>query len=244
MAQLNKENTLKEKSDEWLLDLLKTARSKCVAWGFRVICAYLRNQGYRFCKHRAHRIYKEAGMSLHRTPKKGRLERKFDELPAPSRVDQGWAMDFLSEMIIGENRQPVRLINIMDEYSRKDLWVEAHQSCPTDQLIQVLDQLLTTRNPPEYIRCDNGPEFISGKLKDWAENLDIELRFIQPGKPTQNAFIERLNGTLRRECLNLHWFDSLEELNEELQNWYYSYNFIRPHSALNYKTPHCFEAET
>ena len=87
-------------------------------------------------------------------------------------------MDFLSEIIIGKPGQLVRLINIMNEYSRKDLWVEANQSCPTDQLIQVLDQLLTTRNPPEYIRCDNGLEFISGKLKDWVGNLDIELRFI------------------------------------------------------------------
>jgi putative transposase len=244
LKQLDKGIVPETKSDQGLLQLLQSARGECVAWGFRMICAYLRNQGHCFCKHRAHRIYKEAGMSLHRIPKKGRLERKFDELPAPSRPDQGWAMDFLSEMIIGENRQSVRLINIMDEYSRKDLWVEAHQSCPTDQLIKVLDQLLTTRNCPEYIRCDNGPEFISGKLKDWAEKSGIELRFIQPGKPTQNAFIERLNGTLRRECLNLHWFDSLDELNEELQNWYYTYNFIRPHSALHYKTPHHFEAET
>jgi len=233
-----------EKSDEGLLSLLKMARSKCVAWGFRMIYAYLRNQGCRFCKHRAHRIYKEAKMSLHRIPKKGRLERQFNSLPAPTAPDQGWAMDFLSEMVIGENSQSVRLIHIMDEYSRKDLWVEAHQSCPTDQLIKVLDQLLTARSLPEYIRCDNGPEFISGQLKEWAENLGIELRFIQPGKPTQNAFIERLNGTLRRECLNLHWFESMEELNEELQQWYYSYNFERPHSRLGYQTPHQFEENT
>lgn len=231
----------KEKSDEGLLELLKLGRGKCLAWGFRMICTYLRREGYRFCRHRAHRIYKEAGLSLYRTPKKGRLERDFDKLPAPDRVDQGWAMDFLSEMVIGEKKQTVRLINIMDEYSRKDLWVEAYQSCPTDKLIEVLNQLLTVRNRPNYIRCDNGPEFISKNLKDWAEGLGIELRFIQPGKPTQNAFIERLNGTLRRECLNLHWFESMEELNEELQSWYHCYNFERPHSALGYKTPYEFE---
>lgn len=188
-----------EKSDKGLLSLLKLGRSKCLAWGFRMIYAYLRRNGYRFCRHRAHRIYKEAGLSLHRTPKKGRLERDFDKLPAPDQVDQGWAMDFLSEMFIGKKRQTVCLINIIDEYSRKDLWVEAYQSCPTDKLIEVLNQVLTVRNRPEYIRCDNGPEFISKNLKDWAEGLGIELRFIQPGKPTQNAFIERLNGTLRRE---------------------------------------------
>lgn len=89
MTQPAEENIVTEKSDEYLLYLLKTARQQCIAWGFRLICAYLRSQGYRFCKHRAHRIYKEAGLSLHKIPKKGRLERKFDELPAPSRVDQG-----------------------------------------------------------------------------------------------------------------------------------------------------------
>jgi len=88
----------------------------------------------------------------------------------------------------------------MDEYSRKDLWIEAHCNCHPGKLIEILEKILTFRKCPEYIQCDNGLEFISVKLAEWAENLEIELRFIQPGKPTQNAFIERLNGMLRRNC--------------------------------------------
>jgi putative transposase len=97
------------------------------------------------------------------------------------------------------------------------------------------------RGCPRYIRCDNGPEFISQTLQSWASTNNVELKFIQPGKPTQNGIIERLNGTARRECLNLNWFNSLEEVNELLGKWYKTYNFDRPHSSLKYKTPVAFE---
>jgi putative transposase len=90
------------------------------------------------------------------------------------------------------------------------------------------------------VRCDNGPKFISEKLKDWAAKK-VEIRFIQPGKPTQNGIMERLNGTVRKECLNLNWFHSLDEINQLLGQWYKTYNFDRPHSSLKYKTPHVFE---
>jgi len=92
-----------------------------------------------------------------------------------------------------------------------------------------------------YIRCDNGPEFISQVLKAWADEKGIEIRFIQPGKPTQNGIIERLNGTVRKECLNLNWFYNLDEVNELLGQWYKTYNFDRPHSSLQYQTPATFE---
>ena len=96
------------------------------------------------------------------------------------------------------------------------------------------------RGLPRYIRCDNGPEFISSKLKEWAADR-VEIKFIQPGKPTQNGIIERLNGTVRKECMNLNWFYSLDEINDLLGQWYKTYNFDRPHSCLNYQTPVTFE---
>ena len=93
------------------------------------------------------------------------------------------------------------------------------------------------RGCPAYIRCDNGPEFISQRLEEWAKQHHIELRFIQPGKPTQNGLIERLNGTLRTECLNLKKKKSMEQLNEQIQEWSVVYNTIRPHSSIDFKTP-------
>ena len=101
----------------------------------------------------------------------------------------------------------------------------------------MLNQVVEWRGLPAYIRCDNGPEFISHRLAKWADEHGVELRFIQPGKPYQNGLIERLNGTLRTECLNLHWFESLMALNEDIQRWSVIYNTVRPHSSLGYLTP-------
>lgn len=205
--------------------------------------AYLRQQETVISRRQAYRLYRLAGLSLHKKPKKPRIKRVFQDLLAPKHINEGWAMDFLSEWVIGPKQQSVRVVNVIDECSRKNLWVEAAQSINATKLSDVLDKIIALRGKPAYIRCDNGPEFISQHLREWASTQNIELRFIQPGKPTQNGLIERLNGTLRTECLNLHWFDSLEELNDYLGIWFKTYNFDRPHSALNYITPHAFETQ-
>ena len=108
-------------------------------------------------------------------------------------------------------------------------------------LIEILDKVVAWRGCPAYIRCDNGLEFISGKLETWVKKNNVELRFIQPGKPSQNGLIERLNGTLRKECLNLKWFVSIRSLNEQLQQWWLEYNTLRPHSSIGFVTPDEFE---
>ena len=182
----------------------------------------------------------QAKLSLHRNPKKPRLKRAFQELLPPDQINEGWAMDFLSEWVIGEKQQSVRIINVVDECSRKGLWIEAAHNVNAAKLTEVLDKIVEMRGMPRYIRCDNGPEFISAKLKKWAGDK-VEIKFIQPGKPTQNGIVERLNGTVRKECLNLNWFHSLDEVNDLLGHWYKNYNFDRPHSSLKYKTPVTFE---
>lgn len=228
--------------DESVAHLMKKVRQSNPAWGFRLIFAYLKNKGEKVGKKRAHRLYKQAHLSLHRNPKKPRLKRVFQELLPPKGINEGWAMDFMSEWVIGANQQSVRIINVADECSRKDLWVEAAHNITAAKLVETLDKVGEIRGGwPRYIRCDNGPEFISQVLKIWAEEKGIEIRFIQPGKPTQNGIIERLNGTVRKECLNLNWFYSLDEVNELLGQWYKTYNFDRPHSSLNYQTPATFE---
>lgn len=227
-------------SEAYITEMMKKIRRVHRAWGFRLIYAYMKNQGERLGKRRAHRIYMQAKMSLHRNPKKPRIKRVFEELLPPPNINEGWAMDFLSEWVIGEKQQIVRIINVVDECSRKDLWIEAAHSIKASKLIEVLNKIVEMRGLPRYIRCDNGPEFISSKLKKWAANR-VEIKFIQPGKPTQNGIIERLNGTVRKECLNLNWFYSLDEINDLLGQWYKAYNFDRPHSCLNYQTPVAFE---
>jgi len=233
-----------EQEDTRIAEQLHRLTKEFIAWGFWLVFYRLRNEGFSWNHKRVYRVWQQESLHLRRPPKRAKLKRVYQDLLAPKRVNQGWAMDFLSEWVIGEEQQKVRVINIMDECSRRALWTEARSNLPAIDLTNILDQVVAWRGAPAYIRCDNGPEFISEKLEEWAKANQVELRFIQPGKPTQNGLIERLNGTLRTECLNLEWFESLEHLNEKLQDWWYIYNFVRPHSAINYQTPDSKEQNT
>lgn len=230
-----------EEVDDQIAKLLHEVTKKYLAWGFWKVFHYIRNQGVTFNHKKVYRIWKREKLNLRQRPKRQRIRRKFEPISLPKEVNKGWSMDFLSDWVMSSDKKSVRIINIMDETSRRALWTEAHQSISAKKLTDILDKVLDYRGKPDYIRCDNGPEFISKKLATWAQKHDIELKFIQPGKPTQNAFIERLNKTLRTECLNLSWFHSLEELNEEIQNWFQHYNFNRPHQSLGNISPYDFE---
>lgn len=232
-----------EELDRQIGDLLKQVTKRFLTWGFWMVFHYLRRQGHPWNHKRVYRIWKAEELHLRIPPKRPRIKREYRDLLAPKRVNEGWAMDFLSDWVVGPNGQKVRIINILDECSRKALWTEAHANISAKTLIEVLDQVVEWRGCPAYIRCDNGPEFISSQLALWAEKNNVELRFIQPGKPSQNGIIERLNGTLRTECLNLEWFESIPKLNEHLQEWWQIYNTIRPHSSIGYLTPDEFEQQ-
>ena len=199
-----------EEEDTVIAEILHATTKRFIAWGFWMVFHFLRKQGHEWNHKKVYRIWKSEELHLRRPPKRKKIRRKYLGLLAPEDVNEGWAMDFLSDWVVGQTKQKVRIINVMDECSRKALWTEAHGSITAQNLTQVLDKIVGWRGAPSYIRCDNGPEFISEKLAEWAEKNKVELKFIQPGKPTQNGLIERLNGTLRKECLNLEWFESME----------------------------------
>ena len=230
-----------EERDGELQDLLERTAQRFLAWGFWMIFHFLRNQGHAFNHKRVYRVWTQAGLHLRLPPKRPRIRREYQELLPPQGINEGWAMDFLSDWVVGPDQQSVRIINIMDEGSRKALWTEAHSSISARKLLDVLNNLVEVRGCPAYIRCDNGPEFISHQLRQWADAHHVKLKHIQPGKPSQNGLIERLNKTLRVECLNQCWFTSLPELNEQLQNWSVVYNQDRPHKNLDYQSPEAYE---
>lgn len=230
-----------EELDARIAELLHRATRRFVAWGFWMVFYFLRRQGHPWNHKRVYRVWKQEGLHLRLPPKRPKIRRIYQDLLAPDRVNEGWAMDFLSDWVVGPGQEKVRIINIMDECSRKALWTEAHTSISAKTLVGVLDKVVGWRGCPSYIRCDNGPEFISKKLGAWANKNGIELKFIQPGKPSQNGLVERLNGTLRKECLNLEWFVSIPRLNQNLQQWWQEYNSVRPHSSIGYSTPDEFE---
>lgn len=193
-----------EHKDELLAKVLRATAAAHLSWGFWKIFDYLRLHNIIQDNHkRVYRIWCEEKLNLRPSPKRQRIYREYQELLSPDGINEGWAMDFVSDWVVGPTRKQVRIINIMDEGSRRALWTEAHKSIPGKKLTSVLDQVVEYRGRPAYIRYDNGPELISKSLKEWAQKNDIELRYIQPGKPSQNGLIERLNKTLRQECLNL-----------------------------------------
>lgn len=232
-----------EEEDEVVANLLHQITKRFLCWGFWMVFHYLRRQNHPWNHKRVYRIWKEQGLNLNLRPQRPKIKRKYLGLLPPEQINKGWAMDFLSDWVIGPGGEKVRVINIMDECSRKALWTEAHRSIRASMLTRILDMVAAHRGYPAYIRCDNGPEFISEKLRQWAENNGVEIKFIQAGKPSQNGLIERLNGTLRVECLNLEWFRSMEELNDQIQAWSVIYNTLRPHSSIGYLTPDELEVQ-
>lgn len=130
-----------------------------------------------------------------------------------------------------------RLLNVIDDYNRQVLRIETDTSLPALRVIRVLEQLEESRGLPRMLRVDNGPEFISHKLDVWCKERGITLAFIEPGKPTQNAYVERFNGSIRRELLDAYVFRTLDEVREKALDWQYDYNHRRPHKALGYRTP-------
>lgn len=153
----------------------------------------------------------------------------------PCAPNQVWSIDFMSDSLMDGRR--FRLLNVIDDFNRESLAVEVDTSLPSLRVIRVLEGLLAQRGKPANIRCDNGPEFISHKLEQWCTEKKITLQFIQPGKPMQNAYIERNNGSMRRELLNAYLFTSLSEVRALSEEWRLDYNQDRPHKSLGYQSP-------
>ncbi len=135
------------------------------------------------------------------------------------------------------NGKRFRLLTIVDNFSRESLAIRVSERFTGDEVVATLEAIVSVRGKPQSIRVDNGPEFISKSLDCWAYFKEIQLDFSRPGKPTDNAFIESFNGRLRQECLNQHWFLSLQDAQEKVEQWRQDYNQVRPHSSLNNQTP-------
>lgn len=207
-------------------------------WGCRKMTDYLRHQGHHWNHKRIRRVYCDLALNLHRKPKKRLAARTALALGVPGLSDQIWSLDFMSDSLA--NGRTFRTLNIMDDYNREALWIEVDTSLPAERVVHVLESLLLWRTTPKQIRMDNGPELISQRLEQWAKQKQIELLHIQPGKPAQNAYIERFNRTFREDVLDAYLFDNLEEVRKITEHWLEEYNTIRPHAALQGLSPRQF----
>lgn len=224
-----------ENNDEMIIEQLNILTQKHPSIGFWMCYHRLRNMGYEWNHKRVYRIYTKMQLNIRRRAKKRLPARAKQSLFQPQRPNQVWSIDFMSDSLWDGRR--FRLLNIMDDYNRQALAVEVDTSIPALRLIRTLEMLKETKGIPEMIRVDNGPEFISARLDQWCKDHKIILAFIQPGKPTQNAYIERLNGSLRKELLNAYVFRTLFDVREKVNEWMFDYNYNRPHKSLDYKPP-------
>ena len=204
-------------------------------YGYRRVYLRLRQGGWEVNRKRVYRLYRDAGLAVRRRKRKriGVFERK--PLPKPSRANVSWSMDFVSDGLIGGRR--LRCLTIVDDCTRECLAIEVDTSITGLRVQMVLDRLADTRGLPKSITVDNGPEFYGQVLDQWAYRTGVQLSFIRPGKPNENAYIESFNGKFRDECLNEHWFLSLTHARSIIEAWRVEYNTERPHSSLGNQTP-------
>ncbi len=204
-------------------------------YGYRKLYYVLRCQGWSVNHKRVYRLYKQLRLSMYKKTKKRLPERIKQRLLLPEQPNRVWSLDFMSDSL-GSGRR-FRTLNILDDFNREVLAIEIDTSLSALRVVRVLDQLKQTRGLPGYIRVDNGPELTSHLLKEWAQANGVKLLFIQPGKPTQNAYIERFNGSYRYEILNAYVFSHLNEVRQITENWMQEYNHERPHASLGYLSP-------
>lgn len=207
-------------------------------YGYRRIQVLLRREGWSVNHKRTYRLYREQGLAVHRRKRKrigltGRLPR-----PAPKGPNENWSMDYVADGLIDGRK--LRVLAIVDDYSRECLALEVDTSLPGARVVAVLERLADLRGLPHSITVDHGPEFESQALDAWAYRRGVRLGFIRPGKPVENAYVESFNGRFRDECLNEHWFLSMHHARSTIEAWRIEYNTERPHSSLNDLTPEEF----
>ncbi len=226
----------KQGEDKDLRLRLRAWAARRPRWGHRMLHWALCQEGITVNRKRVYRLYCEEGLRLRRRRRRKQVAAAPRErLPAPTRANERWSMDFMSDEL--EDGSPLRLLNIVDDVTRESPGVEVDRSLPATRAIECLERAGAEYGFPDLIVVDNGPEFASQALHAWAYRRGIQLHFIDPGKPVQNAFIESFNGTCRAEFLNQEIFVDAPDARRKAERWRRHYHTERPHGALGFRTP-------
>lgn len=225
----------KSRNDTPVINELQELVGKHPAIGFWQSYFRLRRKGWIWNHKKVYRVYTALQLNIRRRFKKRLPARVKQALFQPQSINEVWSIDFMSDSLWDGRK--FRLLNIVDDFNRQVLALEADISLPSLRVIRILEYLKEFRGLPKMIRVDNGPEFISHVLDEWCRKNEIVLTYIQPGKPMQNGYVERCNGSVRKELLNANVFYSLKEVREKVEDWMLDYNSHRPHASLQYRAP-------
>ena len=221
-----------EEIADWLERLTENKRT----WGFGLCFLYLRNvQGYGWNHKRVYRIYCELEPNLRIKPMKRLKRDKPEPLAVPDRLNKTWSMDFMADQLA--DGRSIRTLNVLDDFNFEGLCIDVDFSLPAERVVQSLNQLIEWRGKPMGIRVDNGPENVSAALQTWAAKRGIGIFYIQPGKPQQNAYVERYNRTVRQEWLGQFIWNTIEEVKDHATRWLWTYNNERPNMGIGGITP-------
>ena len=228
--------------DQEIIDVLNQLVQQHPRWGIWKYLARLRTLGHTWNHKRVYRVYRQLGLNQPRRTKRRLPKRPSLPVFVPEGPNEVWSADFMSDALYHGSR--FRTFNLIDDFNREVLAIEIDTSLRAERIIRVLDRLKADRELPHMIRVDNGPEFLTQVLQDWGQANRVLIYHIQPGRPTQNAFIERFNRTYRTEVLNLYLFRSLAEVREITAEWMTVYNEHRPHEALQGAAPCTYHQRT
>ena len=203
--------------------------------GFWMCHKLIRRKGYRWNHKRTYRVYRLMELNLRRAAKRRLPKRARVPLYVPKTPDTVWSADFMSDTLVNGRR--FRTFNVVDDFNREALHIEIDTSITSVRLVRVFEQLRAHHGLPQVLRTDNGPEFLGQVFTAWAKNAGVAIQYIQPGKPNQNAYVERFNRTYRDELLDLYLFASLDDVREATYWWLREYNEERPHDSLGDRTP-------
>ncbi len=207
-------------------------------FGYRRLYVLLRREGWAVNHKRVYRLYRAAGLAVRRRKRKRIAASQRLRVPIPVHSNERWSMDFMLDTLA--DGRPFRVLNVVDDCTRECVAIDVGRSIPGVRVVRVLERLRAQRGLPAAIVIDNGPEFAGRVLDTWAYGAGVQLQFIRPGKPIENAFVESFNGKFRDECLNEHWFLNLAHAIATIERWRVDYNTVRPHSSLGNRTPDQF----
>ena len=229
---------------DWLVTLTDTKKT----WGFGLCFLHLRNvKGFKWNHKRVYRIYRELELNMRIKPRKRLQREKPEPLAVPEAPNEVWSMDFMADQLA--DGRSFRTLNVLDhcpavaacsderDFNREGLAIEVDFSLPSERVVRTLNRIIAWRGKPLAIRVDNGPEYVSARLQNWAEVVGIGLIYIQPGKPQQNAYVERYNRTVRTQWLGRYHFNNIEEVQDHATRWLWTYNNERPNMGIGGITP-------